>query len=270
MLAQTLEDPEARRFVFDRRITANHCGVDHRRDRPRLAGGAAVQPRSRSFSSAASRSATCRRAKRQGDAQGGLRRHGLRHPADSQLAVPARSRPAGSTTASPATRCSGRRASPRRCCSAPSTSSTRSFKGGDFKFWFGDSDEDFATATMEGGDVMPIGKGIVLIGMGERTTRQAVLPGRAQPVPPQGGDAGHRLPDAEEPRRHASRHGVQLLRPRSWSRSSRTWSRRSAASASIATSDDGDYEVRADQGSMLDVVRDALGLNELRVVADRR
>ena len=27
MLAQTLEDPEARRFVFDRRITANHCGV---------------------------------------------------------------------------------------------------------------------------------------------------------------------------------------------------------------------------------------------------
>ena len=33
-----------------------------------------------------------------------------------------------------------------------------------------------------------------------------------------------------------------------------------------ATSDDGDYEVRADQGSILDVVRDALGLNELRVV----
>ena len=41
MLAQALEDPEARRFVFDRRITANHCGVDHRRDCPRLAGGAA-------------------------------------------------------------------------------------------------------------------------------------------------------------------------------------------------------------------------------------
>ena len=27
------------------------------------------------------------------------------------------------------------------------------FKGGDFKFWFGDFDEDFAAATMEGGDV---------------------------------------------------------------------------------------------------------------------
>ena len=36
--------------------------------------------------------------------------------------------------------------------------------------------------------------------------------------------------------------------------------------SAYATSDDGDYEVRADQGSILDVVRDALGLNELRVV----
>jgi arginine deiminase len=48
------------------------------------------------------------------------------------------------------------------------------FKGGDFRIWFGDSDEDFANATVEGGDVMPIGKGVVLIGMGERTSRQAV------------------------------------------------------------------------------------------------
>jgi len=43
-----------------------------------------------------------------------------------------------------------------------------------FDIWWGDSDEDFASASMEGGDVMPIGKGVVLIGMGERTTRQAV------------------------------------------------------------------------------------------------
>ena len=49
------------------------------------------------------------------------------------------------------------------------------FKGGDFKIWWGDSDEDFAAASIEGGDVMPIGKGVVLIGMGERTTRQAVV-----------------------------------------------------------------------------------------------
>ncbi len=48
------------------------------------------------------------------------------------------------------------------------------FAGGDFKIWFGDSDEDFGHASLEGGDVMPIGRGIVLIGMGERTTHQAV------------------------------------------------------------------------------------------------
>ena len=48
------------------------------------------------------------------------------------------------------------------------------FKDEDFKIWWGDSDEDFGHASVEGGDVMPIGKGVVLIGMGERTTRQAV------------------------------------------------------------------------------------------------
>ena len=31
------------------------------------------------------------------------------------------------------------------------------FKGGKFKIWWGDSDQDFHYATMEGGDVMPIG-----------------------------------------------------------------------------------------------------------------
>jgi arginine deiminase len=48
------------------------------------------------------------------------------------------------------------------------------FKDGDFKIWWGDFDADHGNATMEGGDVMPIGNGTVLIGMGERTTYQAV------------------------------------------------------------------------------------------------
>lgn len=48
------------------------------------------------------------------------------------------------------------------------------FHGGDFRIWWGDSDNQFANASMEGGDVMPIGNGTVLIGMGERTTYQAV------------------------------------------------------------------------------------------------
>ena len=48
------------------------------------------------------------------------------------------------------------------------------FKGGDFNIWWGDPDVDHGSATLEGGDVMPIGNGVVLIGMGERTTYQAV------------------------------------------------------------------------------------------------
>jgi arginine deiminase len=48
------------------------------------------------------------------------------------------------------------------------------FKGGDFNIWWGDPDVDHGSATLEGGDVMPVGKGVVLIGMGERTTYQAV------------------------------------------------------------------------------------------------
>ena len=39
-------------------------------------------------------------------------------------------------------------------------------------------------------------------------------PGRRAAVQAKGGHARDRLPDAEEPRRHASRYGVQLLRPR--------------------------------------------------------
>ncbi|WP_017937603.1 arginine deiminase [Zestomonas thermotolerans] len=48
------------------------------------------------------------------------------------------------------------------------------FAGEDFPIWFGDPDQDHGAATLEGGDVMPIGNGTVLIGMGERTSHQAV------------------------------------------------------------------------------------------------
>jgi arginine deiminase len=40
--------------------------------------------------------------------------------------------------------------------------------------WWGDPDQDHGNATLEGGDVMPLGRGVVLVGMGERTSPQAV------------------------------------------------------------------------------------------------
>jgi len=48
------------------------------------------------------------------------------------------------------------------------------FKEASFPIWFGDPTVDHGLATLEGGDVMPIGNGAVLVGMGERTTPQAV------------------------------------------------------------------------------------------------
>ena len=48
------------------------------------------------------------------------------------------------------------------------------FKSAEFQVWWGDPDVDYQRATVEGGDVMPMGNGVVFFGMGERTTPQAV------------------------------------------------------------------------------------------------
>jgi len=42
------------------------------------------------------------------------------------------------------------------------------------RIWWGDPEKDWGLATLEGGDVMPIGNGVVLIGMSERSSRQAI------------------------------------------------------------------------------------------------
>jgi arginine deiminase len=55
------------------------------------------------------------------------------------------------------------------------------FAEADFEFWYPDQDEqgrfvqeDWGRASLEGGDVMPIGNKAVLVGIGERTTAQMV------------------------------------------------------------------------------------------------
>ena len=49
------------------------------------------------------------------------------------------------------------------------------FAAEDFPVWLGGAGEDWGRCHVEGGDVQPIGNGTVMIGMGERTTAQAVL-----------------------------------------------------------------------------------------------
>lgn len=140
------------------------------------------------------------------------------------------------------------------------------FKGGDFKIWWGDSDEPFANSTMEGGDVMPIGNGVVLIGMGERTTYQAV------------GQVAQALFKAK-----AATRVIGCLMPKS----------RAAMHLDTVFSfcdrdlvtlfadvvdqircysvypkgDDGTFEVHPESKPMLEVVAEALGIKTLRTVA---
>lgn len=40
--------------------------------------------------------------------------------------------------------------------------------------WWGEPERDWGQATLEGGDVMPVGNGTVLVGMSERTSRQGI------------------------------------------------------------------------------------------------
>ncbi|MGH8086926.1 MAG: arginine deiminase [Stenotrophomonas sp.] len=43
-----------------------------------------------------------------------------------------------------------------------------------FPIWFGDPTQDYGNATLEGGDVLVPGNGVVLVGMSERTSRTAI------------------------------------------------------------------------------------------------
>ena len=48
------------------------------------------------------------------------------------------------------------------------------FRDAGFQIWFGGADHDWGSARLEGGDMMPVGDGVVLIGMGERSNARAV------------------------------------------------------------------------------------------------
>ncbi len=48
------------------------------------------------------------------------------------------------------------------------------FADEEFNVWYGGVEQNWGPATVEGGDVMPLGNGVAMIGMGERTSPQAV------------------------------------------------------------------------------------------------
>jgi arginine deiminase len=138
------------------------------------------------------------------------------------------------------------------------------FDRGDFTIWWGDSDESFGASTVEGGDVMPIGKGVVLIGMGERTSRQATFQLAEQLLKR---NAAVRVIACLMPKSRAAMHldTVFTFCDRDLVTSFREVSDQIRC-YSAYLGNNGEMEVRADSGHLFDVVKDALGLDNLRVV----
>lgn len=140
-----------------------------------------------------------------------------------------------------------------------------SFKGGDFAFWWGNSDESFGAATMEGGDVMPVGKGLVLIGMGERTSRQAVSQVIGALFKAK---AASRVVLCVMPKSRAAMHldTVFSFCDREICTVFREVVDQIRCYSVYAAGDEGRFEVRPDNKPLLDVVKEALGLPNLRVI----
>jgi arginine deiminase len=138
------------------------------------------------------------------------------------------------------------------------------FKGGGFTIWWGDSDESFGASSLEGGDVMPVGNGVVLIGMGERTTRQAVFQVAGQLFKHQ---AATRVIGCLMPKSRAAMHldTVFTFCDRDLCTSFREVADQIRC-YSARPDDKGGVDVRADQGHLFDVVKEAIGLKTLRVV----
>jgi len=138
------------------------------------------------------------------------------------------------------------------------------FKGADFTIWWGDSDQHYGASTLEGGDVMPIGKGVVLIGMGERTSRQAVFQ-VADRLLAQG--AATRVIGCLMPKSRAAMHLDTVF---SFCDRDLVTAYRDVGDQvrcySARPNGKGGIEVHADKGHLFDVVKEALGLKELRVV----
>jgi len=139
------------------------------------------------------------------------------------------------------------------------------FRDAGFPIWFGDPDRNFGAATAEGGDIMPIGNRTVLIGMGERTTAHAV--GQiARSLFAQGG--AERVIACKLPRDRSSMHldtvftfcdrdlvtvfaevvnGIQAFSLRPGEK-------------------EGTVDVRAEERPLPEVAAEALGLKKLRIV----
>ena len=137
---------------------------------------------------------------------------------------------------------------------------------GKVNVWWGDPTADHGLATLEGGDVMPIGKGNVLVGMSERTSRQALTQLAAELFDK---GAAERVLVAAMPKLRAAMHLDTVF----------TFADRDCVliypdivdtihAYSIRPSDSSiGLDIRRDDKPFVEAVAEALGLKKMRVVA---
>jgi arginine deiminase len=118
---------------------------------------------------------------------------------------------------------------------------------------------------MEGGDVMPVGRGIVLVGMGERTTRQAVLQVAQELFK---NNAATRVVACLMPRSRAAMHldTVFTFCDTDLVTVFREVVDQIRCYSVYQTDDRGGYGICKEPKPLLDLVQEALGLRKLRVV----
>lgn len=139
------------------------------------------------------------------------------------------------------------------------------FADAGIKIWWGDPELDWGLATFEGGDVMPVGNGVVLVGMSERTSRQAITQ-VAKALFDNG--AAERVVVAGMPKLRAAMHLDTVF----------TFADRDIVTAhapivdgietfSIYPDDSGrEVEVIAENKAFVEVVAESLGLPKLQVI----
>ena len=138
------------------------------------------------------------------------------------------------------------------------------FKAADFPIWFGGVDHDWGGATLEGGDVMPVGNGVLLVGQGERSNARSVSI-LAQNL--FAADAARLVIGAQMPRDRAAMHLDTVF----------SFCNRDVATIyepvvsqilPILYTPDGEGGVRAElsERTFLEEVQDALGLERLDIV----
>lgn len=138
------------------------------------------------------------------------------------------------------------------------------FKDADFQIWWGDSDEDFAHASVEGGDVQPVGKGAVFIGMGERTTRQAV--GQVAKALFEKGGAD-RVVACAMPKSRAAMHLDTVFTCLDHDKVTAFAEVADEIRCfSLRPGDRGNLDIRREDAHLFDVYKEVLGLNSLQVI----